>query len=101
MIKLARIEDIPEGRGLLVTSPTGEKLALFKEGEDVFAIQDACPHKGASLAEGTVDEGVVTCPLHAWEFCLNDGHCLTYPGRNVRRYPLLIDNGNIFLLTDN
>ena len=38
-----------------------------------FAIDDVCPHMGASLSGGYVEDGIVTCPWHAWRFRLTDG----------------------------
>ncbi|MFM8704477.1 MAG: Rieske (2Fe-2S) protein, partial [Planctomycetia bacterium] len=37
------------------------------------AIDDLCPHMGASLGTGPLRDGVVTCPWHAWRFRLCDG----------------------------
>ena len=49
-------------------------VAVFNLGGGEYsAIDDLCPHMGASLAEGHVEDGVVTCPWHAWRFRLADG----------------------------
>jgi nitrite reductase (NADH) small subunit/3-phenylpropionate/trans-cinnamate dioxygenase ferredoxin subunit len=69
---VCRIGDVPEGEGLTVE--VGDKLvAVFRENGAFFAIDDMCPHMGASLSGGYVEKGVVTCPWHAWRFRLADG----------------------------
>jgi nitrite reductase (NADH) small subunit/3-phenylpropionate/trans-cinnamate dioxygenase ferredoxin subunit len=70
---VAKIGEIPEGTGRAYC--VGDKLvAVFNLGGGQYqAINDLCPHMGASLAEGYVEEGVVTCPWHAWRFRLADG----------------------------
>jgi nitrite reductase (NADH) small subunit len=69
---VCKLREIPEGEGKTVVA--GEKLiAVFRKGEQVYAIDDVCPHMGASLSGGSVEEGIVTCPWHAWRFRVTDG----------------------------
>ena len=69
---VAKVGAIPEGGSLTVT--LGDiVVAIFNDGGSYYAINDFCPHMGASLAEGHLEEGVVTCPWHAWRFCVRDG----------------------------
>ena len=45
------------------------RLALFVcEDGEVRCLDDACPHQGASLGDGVLAGGDVTCPWHAWHF---------------------------------
>ena len=52
-----------------------------------FAIDDTCPHQGASLGEGTLHEGRIICPWHNFVFELRTGHCRGIPQSNVACYP--------------
>jgi nitrite reductase (NADH) small subunit/3-phenylpropionate/trans-cinnamate dioxygenase ferredoxin subunit len=72
-VTVAKVGEIPEGEG--VPYPVGERLvAVFNLGGGQYhAIDDLCPHMGASLATGPVEQGVVTCPWHAWRFRVTDG----------------------------
>ncbi len=72
-VTVAKVGSIPEGTGLAF--PVGERLvAVFNLGGGNYqAINDLCPHMGASLADGAVEEGIVTCPWHAWRFRTSDG----------------------------
>ncbi len=43
------------------------------------AARDVCPHKGAPLSAGDLEGDVVICPLHAWEFNVRTGECVSMP----------------------
>lgn len=71
-VTVAKVGDIPEGQG--DTFPVaGRLVAVFNNGGRYFAIDDLCPHMGASLGAGEVEDGAVTCPWHAWRFRVCDG----------------------------
>jgi nitrite reductase (NADH) small subunit len=71
-VTVARVGEIAEGSANVYT--VGERLvAVFNVGGEYQAIDDLCPHMGASLAGGWVEQGTVTCPWHAWRFRLTDG----------------------------
>lgn len=38
-----------------------------------YAVDNRCPHQGAPLAAGCVQDGTVICPYHRWRFRLVDG----------------------------
>lgn len=80
---VAHVGDIPEGEGRAYPV-NGRMVAVFLEAGEYFAIADACPHMGASLASGYVEAGSVTCPWHAWRFCIRDGSWLDSPKSKVR-----------------
>ena len=75
----------------------GQEYALFRVNGDVFAIDSACPHEGAPLGEGEIQDGVVTCPWHAWTFNTCTGCSVEPVGNDVRRYETLEEDGKVFL----
>ena len=70
-VAVAQVGAIPEGTGRAY-AVEGRMVAVFNDGGEYFAIDDLCPHMGASLAEGYLEEGVVACPWHAWRFRVCD-----------------------------
>lgn len=48
-------------------------VCVVLDGDAVYAIEDACNHAGASLSEGAVAEGCISCPMHGYAFRLSDG----------------------------
>jgi nitrite reductase (NADH) small subunit/3-phenylpropionate/trans-cinnamate dioxygenase ferredoxin subunit len=69
---VATTGDIPAGEGRTF-EVAGRLVAVFFDGAAYSAIDDLCPHMGASLGSGPFCDGVVTCPWHAWRFRLADG----------------------------
>jgi len=80
---VASVGDIPAGEGRAYPV-NGTMVAVFFVDGEYTAINDSCPHMGASLAGGWVDEGAVTCPWHAWRFCTKDGTWLDNPRAKIR-----------------
>ncbi len=72
-VTVAKVGAIPAGQG--ATFQVGDRLvAVFNYQGKYTAIDDLCPHMGASLGAGQLDEeGKVTCPWHAWRFDVCDG----------------------------
>jgi nitrite reductase/ring-hydroxylating ferredoxin subunit len=52
---------------------------MFRLQRDFYAITNTCSHAGGPLDEGSLDGDVVTCPWHASQFCLRNGHVLGGP----------------------
>src|SRR5205823_3983294 len=66
--------------GKPVKAETGAAdVLLYKSGADVFAISDTCSHRGCSLADGDVRDGVVECACHGSAFRLSDGEIVRGP----------------------
>jgi nitrite reductase (NADH) small subunit/3-phenylpropionate/trans-cinnamate dioxygenase ferredoxin subunit len=86
---VCRVGDLPEGEAKTVV--VGRKLiALFRHGGAYFAIDDTCPHMGASLSDGYVEQGIVTCSWHAWRFRLADGAWADNPRIKIGSYPVRV-----------
>jgi nitrite reductase/ring-hydroxylating ferredoxin subunit len=51
----------------------GYRLAVFCVDGEPRVLDDECPHEGASLGDGVVQGGEVTCPWHGWHFRIADG----------------------------
>jgi nitrite reductase/ring-hydroxylating ferredoxin subunit len=88
--------DLSDNEGLTV-EVGGCEYALFRVDGKVRCIDSACPHEGASLADGEVRDGVVVCPWHSWEFDVCTGCSLDPPGNDVAAYETLVEDGRIFV----
>jgi nitrite reductase (NADH) small subunit len=84
-LTVAHLRDFGEKKSLKVVI-NGQSIALFRDGEDIFALRDECPHKGGPLSQGWVDNGHVFCPLHGWKFELRTGECETNCDRTAQSY---------------
>jgi nitrite reductase (NADH) small subunit len=73
-------------------------VAVFRTGADeVFALDNACPHKQGPLAEGIVHGRSVTCPLHSWVFDLETGEAQGADTGRVDTFPARVENGRVLL----
>jgi nitrite reductase (NADH) small subunit/3-phenylpropionate/trans-cinnamate dioxygenase ferredoxin subunit len=91
---VARAGDIPAGEGRTY-EVAGRLVAVFFDGADYHAIDDLCPHMGASLASGPFVEGVVTCPWHAWRFRTCDGAWCDNPKLKVDVFSVRVTDGTV------
>lgn len=96
-IDIGALEDIPQ-RGARVVKTAMGCVAVFRTGDDeVFALENRCPHKGGPLSEGIVHGNKVTCPLHNWVFSLETGEAQGADSGTVPTYPARVDGGRILL----
>jgi nitrite reductase (NADH) small subunit len=99
-IELGSVTVIPLRGARCVNTPSG-KIAVFRTAEDqVYAIENRCPHKGGPLSEGIVHGASVTCPLHNWVFDLATGEAQGADEGQVRTYPVKVDGGVIYIAPD-
>lgn len=96
-LEVSPLGDLPRDRGVRVT--VGERqIALFRIGDDVYAIGDRCSHADASLAEGEVFDGAVECPRHGSEFDLKTGSPASLPATSpVPTYEVTVEDGTVYL----
>lgn len=92
-LAIGNISDIPLRGARCVKTPQG-KIAVFRTAEnEVFAIEDHCPHNGGPLSQGIVHGAAVTCPLHNWVISLETGQALGADEGAVRTIPVRNEEG--------
>lgn len=94
-VTVAKVGAIPVGQG--GTFAVGKQLvAVFNIDGEYYAIDDLCPHMGASLGAGQLDEErAVTCPWHAWRFDVCDGTWRDNPRLKIASYPTRVQGDEI------
>lgn len=93
------VTDVPLRGSRRVPTARGD-VAVFRTGDNqVFALRDACPHKGGPLSQGIVHGHAVTCPLHAWVIDLATGEPTgADAGKGCApTVPLRVEDGRILL----
>ena len=93
-IAVAAVGELSEGGSKEVTYD-GNSVALFRQGEEYFAVANQCAHYGAPLCGGLMRNGAVMCPWHGWQFDLQTGECLSAPGCKIDAYQVKIENGEV------
>jgi nitrite reductase/ring-hydroxylating ferredoxin subunit len=94
-ITLGKTSEINEGNGKAFD--VGQRcIAIFNVGGKFYALDDTCPHRGASLAKGYLGETDICCPLHNATFALTDGSGLSgLCGPGVNAYPVTVSGDDI------
>lgn len=91
---VCKVHEVKEGEGKTVTLQ-GKLIALFRVDGQHFAIDDVCPHMGASLAGGYLENNIVTCPWHAWRFRITDGTWADNPRIKIGCYPVRVQGDEV------
>ena len=96
-IEIGALNDIPVLGSRVVRTPSGD-IAVFRTGDDeVFALDDRCPHKGGPLSQGIVHNKRVTCPLHNFVIELASGNAVAPDEGCAHSHPAKVENGTVFL----
>ena len=93
-VTVAQADELADGKSKAVTAG-GNDIALFRSGEEYFAVVNECTHYGAPLCGGYVRDGSVSCPWHGWQFDLETGECLSVPGCDIDAFEVKIEDGEV------
>lgn len=88
-----RTELKPGGR--LIVEAEGATVAIFSLGNEIFALNGTCPHKGGPLGAGHIEGQTVYCPLHGWGFDLRTGACGDHPELPANCYEVRISGEDV------
>lgn len=99
-IEIGALDDVPRQGARIVKTPAG-CIAVFRTSDDqVFALDDKCPHKGGPLSQGIIHGTSVTCPLHNWVFDLETGMAQGADEGSVPVTPTKVEDGKILMDAD-
>ena len=86
------IDDFTSGQGKMVTV-NGRHVALFRLGDEFYAIDNLCLHKAGPLCEGFIENDVVTCPWHGWSYEIRTGTLVQDPRVGVSKHDVRVEDG--------
>jgi len=96
-LEIGTLNDIPKRAARVVKTARGD-IAIFRTMDDqVFALDDKCPHKGGPLSQGIVQGESVTCPLHNWVISLRTGEAQGADQGCTRTIAVKLQEGRILL----
>jgi len=103
MLKLARLDEIPEDDARGFESPQGEVIVARRDGQ-VYAYRNSCPHLGIELnfqpdVFMDLDHDYLECVNHGALFRVEDGHCVWGPcaGQALEAVAIQIRDGAVWL----
>ena len=96
--RVCPLDEIPRLGARVVKTAQGN-VAVFRNAEDeVFALDDRCPHKGGPLSQGIVFGRRVACPLHGWNIELADGKAVAPDQGCTHTFEVKVEDGAVYLL---
>ena len=95
-VRAANSSDIPAGT-IHEIQVDGRAVALANVGGKFFAINNTCLHRGGPLAQGALQDKIVTCPWHAWEYDVTTGKLLQNPALGVACYAAEVRGEEVFI----
>ena len=95
-VRAASLEEL-RAAGRLVVHLDRHTLCLFAEGEEVYAVDNRCPHMGFPLSRGTLRDGLLTCHWHHARFDLATGGTFDQFADELRRFPGAVDGDDVLV----
>lgn len=96
-VEAALVDDIPEGRAIVLHLADAEPVAVFRHQGRLSAVTNLCAHQNGPLGEGRVIDGCITCPWHGYQYRLEDG-CAPPPfTEKLATYRLRLDGRRVLL----
>jgi nitrite reductase/ring-hydroxylating ferredoxin subunit len=83
--------------GRLVVNLDRHTLCLFADGDEVYAVDNRCPHMGFPLHRGSVCDGILTCHWHHARFDLSTGGTFDQWADELRRFPVELDGDKVLV----
>ncbi|MBG4885049.1 nitrite reductase small subunit NirD [Pseudomonas aeruginosa] len=99
-LDICSLDEINPLGSRVVAGPKGD-IAIFRAADDqVFALDDRCPHKGGPLSQGLIYGKRVACPMHNWQIELESGEAVAPDQGCAHRHPVRVENGRVLLGLD-
>ena len=96
-IEIGALKDIPRLGSRVVRTASGDIAVFRTENDEVFALDDRCPHKGGPLSQGIVHNRRVTCPLHNFVIELDSGRAVAPDEGCTHSHLAKVENGIVWL----
>ena len=96
-LRLGSLAEMP-AEGTAQEFTCGDKICcVTRVGGRLSAMDNVCPHRGGPLGTGVVDNGMLICPWHGWQFDPATGRAIQVPNTGVEVYPVSIEGNDVFI----
>jgi nitrite reductase/ring-hydroxylating ferredoxin subunit len=96
LVRAASLTDLRASERLVVHVGR-QTLCLFADGDQVYAVDNRCPHMGFPLHRGTLCDGILTCHWHHARFDLSTGGTFDQWADDLRRFPVEVRGDDVFV----
>jgi nitrite reductase/ring-hydroxylating ferredoxin subunit len=88
--------EIPDGERKII-KVEGLSIGVFHHEGGWYALRNSCQHRGGPVATGELKDGILTCPLHGYQYRVTDGELLSDPSAHLEMYPVEVRDGEVHL----
>ena len=100
-VPVAKVGDVRPGEGKLVRPAAGryrgKAMAVFNENGRHYILNYICPHSGGPIGEGTIKDGIVTCPFHGWSYQADTGLPQASAEHSISAYEVKVEGDAILV----
>lgn len=83
--------------GLRTVTVAGRRIVIGRLEGRLFAFDALCPHAGGPMELAEVEGAIVSCPLHAWRFDLNNGGAESHGYRGLPVKDVKTEAGEVYI----
>ncbi len=95
-VDVGPVDGLPDGRAKIVAL-SGERVAVFREGNRVSALSNVCQHQNGPLGEGRIIDGFVTCPWHGYQYAPDCGRSPAPFTERVPTFRTRVEGGRVWV----
>jgi nitrite reductase (NADH) small subunit len=95
-VRVAGVRDVPPGTGTVV-NVGGRLLALFNVGGTFYALDNTCLHRGGPVGEGDLEDTIVTCPWHGFQYDVTTGRNVFDPEVGLETFDVRVSDGDVLI----
>ncbi len=99
LVNVGEASSVADG-SVRVVRVGGKSIALFRVGDELFAMDNHCLHRGGPLAQGGREGFDVVCPWHGWAYDIRSGSFKVIPALKVKTYRVSLQGESIMLDLD-
>ncbi len=99
-VRVGAAADIPDMRAVIVSLKAGDRVAVFRYGDKISAVANACRHQNGPLGEGRIIDGCITCPWHGFQYRPEDGRSPPPFTEKIATYRTKIEDGVVYFHRD-
>lgn len=93
-VTIAHIDDLKLGECKVVEAKA-RTLALYNVNGTYYATDNTCLHRGGPLGEGDLDDKMITCPWHGWQYDVTTGENTSDPNSKVETIEVKVEGDNV------
>jgi nitrite reductase/ring-hydroxylating ferredoxin subunit len=95
-IRVCGEQDLTEGN-VKTARVLARTVAVIRIDGEFYGLEAGCKHMKASIARGKIEGHTIICPAHGWQYDIKTGACLNEPWAQLKTFPVVVEDGQVFV----